>query len=198
MYLLCLSPERHRPPTAPLSVPAAGTNEEPIVSASLAPPYFPSILEVPSSGPASSEAPPNPQALLPSLVRAAPMLWLCLVTDWALPGPSVRLHSHRHPAALPVPLRLFLGSPGGPAPVPGAHRGARRQRRPHALLLHAGLGRARLHHRYPRPLPGLWFHIPRSTFTPRSPAPIPVPRGQVLHAYPCGWTPLLRPPRYWA
>lgn len=102
------------------------------------------------------EAPPNTQALPVCLTRAESMPW-GFPSQWSLtwPGASVCLHSHRHPAALPVPLHLLLGSAGGLAPVPSAHGGARRQCRPHALLLHAGLGRACLHHRYPHPHPGL-------------------------------------------
>ena len=46
------------------------------------------------------------------------------------------------------------GKIGLPRANPRGHRGARCQRRPHAILLHAGLGRARLHHRYPHPQPG--------------------------------------------
>lgn len=84
-------------------------------------PYFPSILQYLPLAQTCPEAPPNPQAFPLCLTRAEPLLWVCLVTDLLWPGPSVCLHSHRHPAALPVPLRLFLGSAGGLAPVPGAH-----------------------------------------------------------------------------
>lgn len=119
------------------------------------------------------EAPPYTQALPLCLMSADSMSWGLPGQSLTWPGASVRLHSHRHPAALPVPLHLLLGSAGGLAPVPSAHGGARRQCRPHALLLHAGLGCACLHHRYP---PSSWasrFCMPRSTSVPHCPHPCP-------------------------
>lgn len=73
--------------------------------------------------------------------------------------PSVCLHSYCHPAALPVPLHLLLGSAGGLTPVPGAHRGSRCQCQPYAFLLHAGLGRSCFHHRYPG---STFMHVPQT------------------------------------
>lgn len=119
------------------------------------------------------------------------------------PGASVCLHSHRHPAALPVPLHLLLGPAGGLAPVPSAHGGARRQCWPHALLLHAGLGRPCLHHRYPIPALGPVLLHPevhlRATFAPPiSQAPHPNATGQVLYRCPSDLTwPLRPPPKSW-
>lgn len=145
------------------------------------------------------EAPPYTQALALCLMRAESMSWGFARQSLTWPGASVCLHSHCHPAALPVPLHLLLGSAGGLAPVPGAHGGARRQCWPYALLLHAGLGCACLHHRYPTLVLGLTVlhpevHLRATFYPPMSQAPHPNAAGQVLHRCPSGLTWPLRPP----
>lgn len=131
---------------------------------------------------------------------------------WALtqarPGPSVCLHSHCHPAALPLYLCAFSWRLCW-RPCTCCRRSPRSLGdvtcRPHAILLHAGLGCACLHHRCPpRPQPGLRSTSlgPRCTFMPPSPvlhpgleAPHPYAPGQVLHKCPSHLTRCLRPTR---